>query len=116
MTDDSPTFGTYLLTDDDGSPVAAIDLDMVSANSTRLAYALCAVSGDDAAINRVAAEWVQRLDTAYGYTAAAALTATVRMVVEPLLMVLDRALPQHDFRGQLAESSAYAEKTLGGDR
>ncbi|MBF6213822.1 hypothetical protein IU487_22660 [Nocardia puris] len=107
----------YMVIGDDGIPRGVVDHAQLTADATRLMYQLAAAAGDNTETDRIAAEWVDRLDPdAFGYTAAGALSLMTRCVLAPLLEVLDAALPHIGFRAKLAESRDHAETTLGGGR
>lgn len=104
----------YLIVgEDDGLPRGMVDIDRLQSDATVLMYRLAAVAGDDAALERVSQDWLRTADLdSVGFTAVAALSLLARCVVAPLLEVLDRAAPGHDFRSALAEARDYAEATL----
>ena len=107
----------FMVVGDDGTPRGVVDRDRMQSDATRLMYQLAAVAGDDVETDRVASEWVERLDPdAFGYVAAGALSLMTRNILAPLLEVLDEALPHVEFRAKLAESRDQAAKTLGGGR
>ncbi|WP_280246345.1 hypothetical protein [Nocardia abscessus] len=102
---------------DDGVPRGMVNLPELQGDATRLMYALCAVAGDDAAVDRVSVEWLESVDEdEMGYLSAAALSLTVRCVVAPLLEVIETAMPEIGIRRKLAESRDQAEQELGGGR
>ncbi|MDO3647675.1 hypothetical protein [Nocardia mangyaensis] len=106
-----------MIVNEDGTPRGVVDRDRLESDSTRLMYQLAAAAGDDAETDRIACEWVERLDPdAFGYVAAGALSLMTRCILGPLLEVLDEALPHIKFRAKLAESRDHAEETLGGGR
>ncbi|MEV0435996.1 hypothetical protein [Nocardia sp. NPDC050413] len=105
----------FMVVGDDGLPRGVVDRDRMESDATRLMYQLAAVAGDDAETDRIACEWVERLDPdAFGYVAAGALSLMTRNILAPLLEVLDQALPHIKFRAKLVESRDQAEEALGG--
>ena len=102
----------YIITGDNGEPVAAVDLDKLQSDATRLMYALAATAGDDQATDQVALRWSSTLDPDYfGYVAAGALSLLVRHVLGPTLDVTDQL--GVDLRRGLRDAAANAEANLG---
>jgi hypothetical protein len=99
---------------DKGEPSAVIDMTRLQSDATILMYRLAAVAGDDDAVDSEAETWLSSVSPDYaGYVSASALSLTVRCILAPLLEVLDRAVPGHDFRRALAEARDHAIRTLG---
>ncbi|WP_280314443.1 hypothetical protein [Nocardia wallacei] len=104
-----------MIVGDDGQPLGVVDVARLQCDATVLMYRLAAAAGDDAAVDRVAETWLSSVEPDYaGYVSATALSLMTRCVVAPLLEVVDRALPDVDFRAKLAESRDNAVETLGG--
>lgn len=111
----------YIVTDDNGLPIGAVDLDELQALALRFGYDLADNSGDESALERISAEYLKEAGTeGFGYLTAAALRMVVANILEPVLQVLD-ALHEnghlaHDIRAGITEASLNARATLGGDR
>ncbi|QOR69135.1 hypothetical protein IM660_10350 [Ruania alkalisoli] len=112
------TTDNYLVTDEDGTPAAFVDMDQIQSQAVRFAYDMAAACGDRAELERVSEQHLAEAGTgAFGYVAAAALRNMTEQVLDPVLDVTDRLHETghlaHDLRAGLAEAAANARKELG---
>lgn len=103
-----------LIVGDDGEPMGMVDMARLEQDSGRLCFEYAAAANDPAELDRIAERWASQENEPHylGYVAAAALSLMVSAVLDPLLVVLDEALPEHRFREKLAE----ARDQMGGGR
>lgn len=88
---------TFVVTEDDGTPIGMVDMDQVHTEGTRFAFALAACCDSPAQMDRLQAETLTRIGAkAFGYTAAAALRVLAEHVLSPALNVATAA--GHDLR------------------
>jgi hypothetical protein len=88
MTDTpDPLPAEAFIVDDQGLPVAHVDLDQLTADAIALTYELAATAGDDPATDQVAERWAQRPD--FTYLCAAALTLMTKNILGPTLDACD---------------------------
>lgn len=74
----------YVLVGDQGEPVAMIDMEKITDEGTKLAFALAAHSNDPAEMDRVQVETLTRVGTeAFGYVAACALRTMAEHILSP---------------------------------
>ena len=108
---------TFLVTDDDGTPSALVDVDTIHAAGTRLALDLAAAANNPDELDRITTGYLARHGVdAFGYVVAAALRSLVRDVLDPVLTVTDalhtQGLLTHDLRAGLADAARNAKETL----
>lgn len=102
-----PTPRHVMVLDDNGMPMAVMNVDEIQSQSIKLAYEMGAVCGDPAALDALSAKWVAHLGPdAFGYVAAGALRALAQHVLDPTIKVVERIAPDMDLRAQLAASAA----------
>lgn len=76
----------HLLTDDDGSPVAFIDMDAITDAETELAFRMAAHCGDPVALDTITHDVMTKVGTGtFGYVAACALRLLAEQILEPAL-------------------------------
>lgn len=91
-----------LIVGGDGEAVAMVGMAQYESDVAAVAFGMAAAAGDPAELDRIAKRW--EMDPQYaGYVSAGALSMLVTAVLDPLLIVLEQALPQHPFRAKLAE-------------
>jgi hypothetical protein len=83
MTPHGPLPASAFIVDNNGLPVAHIDLEQLTHDATLLTYELAATAGDDPATDQVAERWAQRPD--FTYLTAAALTLMTKNILGPTL-------------------------------
>lgn len=104
----------FLIVDDDGMPLAAVDTAHIQADATMLAYSMAMACNDPDQLDSVAAAALARVGVdGFGYVAAGALRILAEHILEPSLQVCARL--GCDLRPGLAEATANAVATLGGD-
>ena len=102
-----------MIVNEDGTPRGMADIDRIQSDATLLMYDMAAAAGDDAAVDAVSIEWIEKLDPdSMGYVSATALALITRNIIAPLIDTLDSAAPQFDFRAKLIESRDHARETL----
>ncbi|MGW6659368.1 hypothetical protein [Rhodococcus sp. NPDC055024] len=100
-----------MIVDDDGMPSAVIDMDMVTNAAVRLMYDMAANSGDEGALSKVSAQYLDEVGTElFGYTCAAALKMMTANILEPTLETCDRA--GIHLRQGLSDAARNAKDTL----
>lgn len=110
MTDKTPELVTVV--DDNGIPDAMIDIDVIQAAATRLMYDMAAKSCDIEGMRAVNERYLTEVGPdLYGYVAGHALMLMAQCVVEPLLVMCDRAGTPR--RSDLVDAAANANLTLG---
>ncbi|UQE74699.1 hypothetical protein MYK68_18620 [Gordonia sp. PP30] len=102
----------FYVVDDQGMPLAHVDLDRLQADATVLMYDMASTAGDDASTDAVAAHWSGKHDPDYfGYLCAAALSLMTRCVLASTLDAV--AASGVDLRPILRASAADARRDLG---
>lgn len=115
MTDDRTMPSGAFIVAADGTPVGHVDFDKLTTDATLFMYALAETAGDDDATDKVAAEWVGRMEpTTYGYVAAGALSLLVRHILGPTLDACDAV--GLELRKGLRAAAADARRDLGGNQ
>lgn len=108
-----------IVTDDNGMPVAAVDLDRMGADATLLAYRLAVACDSPEAIGDVLSDALETHGPIFGQVATGALRTVVEHILAPVLEVTDRLADagylRADLRAGLADALANAEQTLGGE-
>ena len=108
-----------IVTDDNGLPVAAVDLDRIEAGATLLAYRLAVACDSPEAIGDVLSDALETHGPIFGQVATGALRTVVEHILAPVLEVTDRLADagylRADLRAGLADALANAEATFGGE-
>lgn len=110
----------HIITDENGVPMGAIDLDALQAAATVLGFKLAVNAGDEPATDLVTGEALQTWGAdGFGYVAAAALRHVISNIVSPLLDITAemyaRGLVDVDVRDGLRDAMRNAEQMLGGE-
>lgn len=101
---------TYLIVDDHGSPIGMADMDQITTDGTKLAFALAACCDDPAAMDRVQAQTLARVGTGtFGYVAACAVRILAAEILSPTLDVA--AAHGSDLRAGIRRIAAGEEPT-----
>ena len=83
----SPGDGTgdiYMIVSDSGEPVAVIDMDKITGEGAKLAFAVAAHCGDPGAMDQIQAATLDRVGVeAFGYVAACALRTMAEHILSP---------------------------------
>lgn len=83
--------GMYLVTDDDGRPIAFFDKGQIDTDGVRFAFELAAACADEDAVDAVVTETLTRVGVdGFGYVAAAALSVMVKEILAPTLVITDK--------------------------
>ncbi|MBM7518301.1 hypothetical protein [Nocardioides nitrophenolicus] len=104
----------FIVTDDCGSPLGVMNIDLIQAEGTAMSYSLAAAAGDKDALDQIAAATLARIGAAsFGYVAAVAAKQLAEGVVGPLLDVIDATrdatgVPAQDLRAGLAEARDFS--------
>lgn len=109
----TPLPDNVMIVDDNGAPLAMLDLDQMQGHSIALAYDMAQHCGDPDALDEVSAKWIDKVGVdAFGYVAAGALRLMAHNILEPTLQAVDRLAPTLNYRGILADAARNAEEVL----
>ncbi|MHD0282090.1 hypothetical protein [Rhodococcus aetherivorans] len=101
------------IVDSNGVPSSVVNVDIIQNAATRLMYDMAAHSGDEPALEAISARYLAEVGVdVFGYVTAAALKLMTSYVLEPVLQVVDEALPTIPLRTQLADAAHNARETL----
>lgn len=116
MTDrDWATPKEAILVDADGLPIGFVNFDEISSMATRLMYAMAANCGDSDALDAVAVRYLREAgNDSFGYVCAAALSSTMRNILEPTLQTVEALSPElgAQLRKALVDGRAQADEAL----
>lgn len=112
MTNETPeTPALVTVVDDKGIPDAVIDIDVIQKAATRLMYDMAAKSHDVEAMRKVNEQYLTEVGPElFGYVAGHALKLMAECVVEPLLVMCDKAKTPR--RADLVAAAENANSTL----
>ncbi|MGW5299090.1 hypothetical protein ACWEQV_12610 [Rhodococcus aetherivorans] len=110
---DNTTPEHITIVDSNGVPSSVVNVDIIQNAATRLMYDMAAHSGDEPALEAISARYLAEVGVdVFGYVTAAALKLMTSYVLEPVLQVVDEALPTIPLRTQLADAAHNARETL----
>ncbi|MFD4368978.1 hypothetical protein [Rhodococcus sp. NPDC058521] len=97
-----------LIVDDNGSPIAMMNIDQVQMQAIQLGNEMAAACHDHDALDALSEKWINRVGVdAFGCVAAGALRHVVADILDPSLHVLEQVAPgMPSMRGKLAKIAA----------
>ncbi|WP_027497458.1 hypothetical protein [Rhodococcus sp. JG-3] len=95
---------SYFLVDLAGEPLGMVDLDQITDDALLLMYQLLAVADAPKEIDRILLDWSARLDRdAIRLLVVCALAQMTKSIVDPLLVIQEKAHPAHRSRELFAQ-------------
>ncbi|WP_072689374.1 hypothetical protein [Rhodococcus marinonascens] len=108
----NPLPDTAMIVDDNGAPLAVINIDQMQADSIALAYDMARNCHDVNALDQVSAKWLDKVGAeGFGYVAAGALRTLTHHILDPTLQVLEEIAPTIPLRSQLDDAHRNATKS-----